>query len=71
MVQSFCIFQYTEQRKVNIYWTIPDNDAIFSVERLKARIKEIKPRWETDLKPLTKMLPSYEEAAKIVLQAFV
>jgi len=45
--------------------------AIFSTKRLKARIKEIKPRWEADLKPLTKILPSYEEASKIVLQAFV
>jgi len=44
--------------------------AIFSIERLKARIEEIRPLWESDLKPLTKMLPSYEEAAKIVLHAF-
>jgi predicted nucleotidyltransferase component of viral defense system len=44
--------------------------AVFSIKRLKARIKEIEPIWESDLKPLTKMLPSYEEAARIVLQAF-
>jgi len=45
--------------------------AAFSIERLNARIKEIKPLWESDLKPLTKILPSYGEASKIVLHAFV
>ncbi len=44
--------------------------ASFSMERLKARIDEIKLLWMSDLKPLTKKLLGYEEVLKAVLSAF-
>lgn len=47
---------------------IEHDHAIFSLDNLEGRIKEIGPLWDSDLKPLAKNLPSYEVAANMLLK---
>ncbi|MCL4371750.1 hypothetical protein M1373_00295 [Candidatus Marsarchaeota archaeon] len=47
---------------------IEHDHAIFSLDNLEGRIKEIGPLWDSDLKPLAKSLPSYEVAANMLLK---
>jgi hypothetical protein len=41
--------------------------AVFSIDKLKERVKEIEPLWDSDLKPLARNLPGYDVAASMLL----